>query len=383
MAHVEDRQAAQQIGDELRAGREEMGYSLEEAQELTNIHVRYLEALERDDFDALPNRAWARGFIVTYANRLGLEGEKLAQKVFPVRRQPRPMRWATRHWRKLVVASGALFVGVAFVVTAVIVAPYNNFTEGVTDILDRFAPGLFLDSGTQRVAILGFTGEGAVGGDNVLAAKVGDDGSGLLSIPGNTVAEIPGHGQGQIGDAYALGGADLTRETVAQMTGAEVPYHLVIDAAGVRNVVDTMGGVKVNVARPVEDRLVSGGPVISLDQGPQVLDGTEALVYLQGSDLPDSARRSERQRDFLYAMFGQALAPGNLITDPTTLTTVLDYTDTNLSVPEALQLGSRLRDLEDSGMRVRSDVVPGRQDPGAGLKPDEKELRAVLDETLR
>lgn len=352
-----------------------MGFSIQEAEGITNIHARHLQALENDNFEALPNRAWARGFIVTYANRLGLNGEELAQRVYPLRRRPRPARWATRHWRKLVAASGALVVGVTFLVAAVIVAPYNNFTEGVIDVLDTFAPGLFLDSGAQRVAILGFTGDGA-GGDNVLAAKVDDDGSGLLSIPGDTVAEIPGHGRGRIGEAYALGGADLTRRTVARLTGAETSHYLVIDAEGVRNVVDTMGGVEVNVARPVSDQLSTGGPRISLAPGLQNLDGTEALVYLQGPDLPDIAGRSERQRDFLYAMFGQALAPENLVEDPTTLTTVLEYTDTNLSIPEALQLGSRLRKLDESGARVRSGVMPSR---GA----DNEKAQDTLDDTLR
>lgn len=381
MTDVENRRAGPRVGKDLRSAREELGYSLADAERLTNIHARHLGALERDNFDALPNRAWARGFLVTYANRLGLEGEELAQRVFPLRRQPRPLRWAARRWRALVAVSGALAVAAMFSLAAVVVAPYNGLTRGITDVLNTVAPGLFLDSGDQRVAMLGFTG---IGGDNVLAARVGDDDFGLLSIPGNTAAEIPGHGAGEVDNAFALGGPDLTRRTVARLTGTEVPYYVVIDAKGVRNVVDTMGGVQVDVARPVSGRLTAGGSPISLQTGTQSLDGDEALVYLQGSDLPDNVRRSERQRDFLHAMFGQALAPGNLISNPTTLTTVLEYTDTNLTVPEALQLAGRLRALEDSGTGVQEGVVPGQQTgPQAELQPDEDEMRAVLEETLR
>lgn len=372
------------MGARLRLAREELGFSLNDVERMTNIHARHLQALESDDFEALPNRAWARGFLVTYANRLGLEGETLAEAVFPLRRQPRPFRWATRHWRLLVVASGTLAAVAMFAIAAVIVAPYNNFTKGITDALDKIAPGLFLDSGPQRVVLLGFAGGGVVGGDNVLATKVGDEDFGLLSIPGNAVTEIPGHGTGEVGDAVALGGPDLTRRTVAQLTGAEVPYYVVIDAQGVRNVVDTMGGIRVDVPHPVIGRAASGGSLITLEQGLQTLDGDEALVHLQGIDLPNNVQRAGRQRDFLYAMFRQALAPRTLMSNPTTLTNVLEYTETNLSAPEAFQLANRLRVLEESGTSVQAGVIPGREVvPGAGLEPDEGELQAVLQETLR
>ncbi|MDP8900617.1 MAG: LCP family protein [Actinomycetota bacterium] len=382
MADAEDRQAEPQVGSELRSAREELGFSLEDVEQLTNIHARHLEALERDDFDALPNRAWARGFLLTYANRLGLEGERLAQRVFPRRRQPRTLGWATRRWRELIAVSGTLAVAAMFTLAAVIVAPYNDYAEGISDALSKIAPDLFLNSGAQRVAVLGFAGDGTIGGDNVLLAKAGGDGFGLLSIPGNTVTEIPGHGTGEVGDAIVLGGPNLTRQTVARLAGTEVPYYVVIDAEGVRNVVDTMGGVRVDVPRPVSGRV--GGAPITLERGPQSLDGDEALVYLRGSDLADNARRAERQRDFLYAMFRQALAPRALVSNPTTMTTVLNYTETNLSAPKAFQLANRLRSLEDSGASVQAGAVPVREAaPDAKLEPDEEELQAVLEETVR
>ena len=384
MADTERRQTGPQVGKRLRSAREQSGFSLEDVERTTNIHARYLEALERDDFEALPNRAWARGFLVTYANRLGLEGKALAEMALPLRRQPQPLRWVTRRWRGLVAAAGTLAAAMMFTIAAVIIAPYNNFTESITDYLDKIAPGVFLDSGPQRVALLGFARGGIVGGDNVLAAKVEDEGFGILSIPGSTVTEIPGHGTGQVGDAVALGGPDLTRRTVAHLTGTDVRYYVLIDAEGVKNVVDSSGGARVNVQRPVSGRTAPGDAPITLRTGTQTLDGDEALVYLQGQDLPDNVQRAERQRDFLYAMFRQALAPRTLVSNPTTLTTVLANTETNLNAPEALQLAIRLKALEDADKSVQAGVVPGREtETDAGLVPEEKRLQAVLEETVR
>lgn len=384
MAGTDHRQVEPRVGSRLRSAREELGLSLEDVEQATNIHARYLEALEHDDFEALPNRSWARGFLVAYANRLGLDGKALAERVFPLQRQPRPLRWVTRHWRWLVAASGALAGAAMFTIAALIVAPYSPFANGITGALEKIAPGILLDDGPQRLVVLGFAGGGIVSGETVLAAKIGEDGPGLLSIPGNTVVEIPGRGTGEIGDATAMGGPDLARRTVARFTGTQVPYYVVIDANGVRDIVDAMGGARVYVPRPVSGRLVAGGPSVTLDQGPQTLSGDQALVYLQGLDLPNGVRRAERQRDFLHTMFRQALAPRNLVSNPTTLRTVLAYTETNLGAFEAFQLANRLRVLEDSGKSLQAGVVSGRKvGADAALQPDQEELQAVLEETVR
>jgi cytoskeleton protein RodZ len=64
------------IGASLAAAREARGYSLADAERLTNVRQKYLSALERGDFDALPGRTYARAFLRTYASALGLEADR-------------------------------------------------------------------------------------------------------------------------------------------------------------------------------------------------------------------------------------------------------------------------------------------------------------------
>lgn len=64
------------IGASLAAARETRGYSLADAERLTNVRQKYLSALERADFDALPGRTYARAFLRTYASALGLEADR-------------------------------------------------------------------------------------------------------------------------------------------------------------------------------------------------------------------------------------------------------------------------------------------------------------------
>jgi cytoskeletal protein RodZ len=62
-----------ELGDLLRRSREQLGLSLEEIEASTRIRRAYLEALEAEDFDALPNQITTRGFLHNYASALKLD----------------------------------------------------------------------------------------------------------------------------------------------------------------------------------------------------------------------------------------------------------------------------------------------------------------------
>jgi cytoskeleton protein RodZ len=79
------------IGPILEKARKERGLTLEEAEHATKIRKRYLSGLEREDYGALPDAVYARGFLKTYANYLGLDGEELARELRD-RRRPRRER---------------------------------------------------------------------------------------------------------------------------------------------------------------------------------------------------------------------------------------------------------------------------------------------------
>lgn len=69
-----------EIGDLLRRTREEKGLTLKDAQVETKIRTRYLEALERGDDSMVPGEVYFRGFLRSYANFLGLDGQELAAR---------------------------------------------------------------------------------------------------------------------------------------------------------------------------------------------------------------------------------------------------------------------------------------------------------------
>jgi len=68
------------IGGSLAAARKGQGLTPADAERLTFLRGKYLVALENDDFDALPGRVYARAFLRTYADSLGLDADRFVEE---------------------------------------------------------------------------------------------------------------------------------------------------------------------------------------------------------------------------------------------------------------------------------------------------------------
>ena len=119
-----------EIGSSLREARVRQGLEFAEIETGTKIRGKYLHALEDEHFDVLPGETYIKGFLRTYAEYLGLDGQLYVDEfnsryVAPEEIQPiRARRTAhTRSHRR--VQGGVLvaaLVGIAVVTALVIVA---------------------------------------------------------------------------------------------------------------------------------------------------------------------------------------------------------------------------------------------------------------------
>lgn len=115
-----------ELGARLAAARAERGWSLADAQRSTDIRLKYLEALERGDLDALPGWAYARAFVRTYARALSLDADKLVaefEEVEPpppeeMEIEPVGLPAARRFPARRVVLGGAALAALALVAWA-------------------------------------------------------------------------------------------------------------------------------------------------------------------------------------------------------------------------------------------------------------------------
>ena len=67
---------AESIGEKLRLARETRGIALRDISEQTRISMRYLEAIESDDYRRLPGGIFNRSFIRAYAKFVGYDEDQ-------------------------------------------------------------------------------------------------------------------------------------------------------------------------------------------------------------------------------------------------------------------------------------------------------------------
>ena len=65
------------VGQQLRAGRERAGLSVDDAARALKLSNRQVESLEHDDWASLPGKTMIRGFVRNYARLVGLDGREL------------------------------------------------------------------------------------------------------------------------------------------------------------------------------------------------------------------------------------------------------------------------------------------------------------------
>lgn len=149
--------------------------------------------------------------------------------------------------------------------------------------------------------------------------------------------------------AFELGGTACTIRTVEKLTGIRVDHHMVIDFRGFKDMVDAVGGVRVCVSEPIDDKDAR----LKLDAGPQTLDGEQALGYVRArKSLGDGSdtERMDRQQQFLGALVGKVQSNGVLL-NPTRLYPVLDAATRSLTTDPGLD---SLKDLYELARSLRS-----------------------------
>lgn len=147
----------------------------------------------------------------------------------------------------------------------------------------------------------------------------------LLSIPRDLKMEIPGYsGHRKANQAFALGetsrrkaernkeevtitGPSLVKDMLSEYLEIPIKHYVNVDFKGFKEVVDTVGGVKVNVQRSMVYDDPTDGTHIRLSPGEQILDGENALDYVRfridnhGNNASDMDRNM-RQQEIIRAL---------------------------------------------------------------------------------
>ncbi|WP_341856007.1 LCP family protein [Brachybacterium sp. GPGPB12] len=132
----------------------------------------------------------------------------------------------------------------------------------------------------------------------------------LISLPRDTLVDIPGYGGYKLNAAYSFGGAPLLVETVEEFTGLTIDHYVEIGFDGVSQVVDAVGHVNLCIDQDVDDEK-SG---LKMTEGRHDVGGEQALAFVRARYFDPTADigRQARQRQFVSALMDRATSPAVL-----------------------------------------------------------------------
>lgn len=193
-----------------------------------------------------------------------------------------------------------------------------------------------------------------------------------VSIPRDTRVSIPGHGTQKINSAHVFGGPELTKQVSEQLLGVTIDYYIKTNIDGLEGIVDSIGGVGIEIEKDMHYTDRRGGLKIRLKKGYRHLDGNQALQYVRfrhdrfgdvGYEIVDGKRvaagRVVRQQKFSRALARHMLQMQNLPKLPSLVAEMYekDYVETDMSLRDMKEMIQIARDVLPEDMEM--DTVPG------------------------
>jgi LCP family protein required for cell wall assembly len=156
---------------------------------------------------------------------------------------------------------------------------------------------------------------------------------------------------GKINEVYERGiehggGLTLAKQILSRITGIYINNAVLFDFNAFKQVVDTLGGVDVYLAKPFEEDKQWGYP-FSLPAGNNHLSGDQALYYVRSRFSSSDFDRSRRQQDVIQAIKKKALSLG-LLTNPLKINSLLNDLKGNIRTDFQIWDLKNIIDLGDS-----------------------------------
>ena len=180
------------------------------------------------------------------------------------------------------------------------------------------------DQRSKSTAEPGASTTGPSRSDSIMLLRVGGGKAARLSIPRDTVVDIPGHGPDKINAAYAIGGAALTITTLEQYLGIEINHLIEVDFENFPDFIDALGGIDVEtgcIRAKINGGYSNGGVTIRVKKGTNHFDGKRALALarIRSNDCrpgENAIDRDKRQQKIMAAIKSQLLSVGTFFRLP-------------------------------------------------------------------
>ncbi len=175
----------------------------------------------------------------------------------------------------------------------------------------------------------------------------------VLQLPRDTYVDYGASYYKLNGALRSLGESGICEMLEASM-GIELDGYISLELEGFRALVDSIGGVEMNIEKPLKYSDPSQGLYIDLPSGRQTLDGkhAEMLVRYRSGYARGDLDRLDVQKRFLAALFvtlKQKITPFNIYS---IASAALPYLKTDVSESELVSLGLKLAFVDVSNVRL-------------------------------
>ncbi|HWG08307.1 MAG TPA: LCP family protein [Solirubrobacteraceae bacterium] len=223
--------------------------------------------------------------------------------------------------------------------------------------------------------------------DSIMLIRIGGGHDARLSIPRDTVIEIPGHGLQKINAAYAFGGPALSISVIKRYLDIPINHVVEVNFEDFPQLIDAMGGVDYTgdcVVSRIDGGFRNGGYTLRLAKGTHHIDGKQALALARTREnlcAPNETdlQREEHQQALFSAMKDRLLSPSSFLRLPWIAWDAPPAIISDMSGPTLLGLFGAMAVSGTPPTRVlKPEGVQTLPDGESGLRVSEAERRAAV-----
>lgn len=185
----------------------------------------------------------------------------------------------------------------------------------------------------------------------------------MISIPRDTRVNISNYGLDKINHATAKKeGIPLAMDTVGNLLNLPIHYYVELTFKGMENIINIMGGVKINVQQDMDYEAPDQNLYIHLKKGEQILNGENAVKFVRyRSGYADrDLGRIRAQQDFIKAFIKQITSPKIAPKAFNILQAMSKCVKTNMDEKEIAYYAIKLKDLNMDNIKMHT--LPGEPD---------------------
>ena len=223
-------------------------------------------------------------------------------------------------------------------------------------------------AGDRNILFLGVDSNGRIAhpffgtrSDTIILINIAKNGDSvnMISIPRDSKVYISGKKRAdKINSAHAYGGPALTVKTIEETFGIDINNYIVVNYQGVRDFIDAIGGVPVDVEKRMYYRDRTAGLLIDIEPGFQVLGAKKAEGYLRfRHDARGDIGRIKRQQWFLQALLNKLKSGGIIFKAPELLEIMGKNVKTDLNLFDMSKFLNIARKLKPENIQIAT--LPG------------------------